>query len=216
MTEREDAAVSHEPGRWLDIGSAIVLALATMASAWCGYQSALWGGVQTFRLAAVSKAGRESAAQSMKALELRGLDASMFIDYVDAKGHGDTSLEEFLYQRFRPEMRKALDAWLKTDPLHNPNAPLTPFQMAEYVQPELLEAERQQKAAEKMEAAARQANQFADEYVLLTVLFATVLFFGGISGTFRSRRLQLTAFAIAVLLLVVTVVGLGTMPICNE
>jgi hypothetical protein len=48
------------------------------------------------------------------------------------------------------------------------------------------------------------------------VVFATVLFFGGISGTFRSRRLQLTAFAIAVLLFVVTVVGLGTMPICNE
>jgi len=31
-----------------------------------------------------------------------------------------------------------------------------------------------------------------------------------------SGRLQLTAFAIAVLLFVVTVVGLGTMPICNE
>src|SRR5438132_180411 len=173
-------------------------------------------GVQTFRLAAVSGAGREAAAQSMKALELRGLDASMFIYYVEAEGRGDTSLEDFLYQRFRPEMRKALDAWLKTDPLHNPHAPLTPFQMAEYVQPELLEAQRQQSEAEKMEAAARQANQFSDQYVLLTVLFATVLFFGGISGTFRSRRLQLTAFAIAVLLFVVTVVGLGTMPICNE
>ena len=49
-----------------------------------------------------------------------------------------------------------------------------------------------------------------------SALFATVLFFGGISGTFRSRRLQLTAFAIAVLLFVVTVVGLGSMPICNE
>ncbi len=179
MTEREHADVSRrnpdtlekrETSRWLDIGSAIVLALATMASAWCGYQSARWSGVQTFRLAAVSTAGREAAAQSMKALELRGLDASMFINYVEARGRGDTSLEDFLYQRFRPEMRKALDAWLKTDPLHNPHAPL----------------------------------------------FATVLFFGGISGTFRSRRLQLIAFAIAVLLFVVTVVSLGTMPICNE
>src|SRR5213080_4710879 len=216
MTERKHPDVLGETGRWLDIGSAIVLALATMASAWCAYQSALWSGVQTFRLAAVSTAGRDAAAQSMKALELRGLDASMFINYVEARGRGDTSLEDFLYGRFRPEMRKALDAWLKTDPLHNPHAPLTPFQMAEYVQPELLEAQRQQREAEKMEAAARQANQFSDQYVLLTVVFATVLFFGGISGTFRSRRLQLTAFAIAVLLFVVTIVGLGTMPICNE
>src|SRR5438132_13346409 len=101
MTEREHADVSrripdtlekHETSRWLDIGSAIVLALATIASAWCGYQSALWSGVQTFRLAAVSTAGREAAAQSMKALELRGLDASMFINYVEARGRGDTSL----------------------------------------------------------------------------------------------------------------------------
>ena len=88
--------------------------------------------------------------------------------------------------------------------------------MAEYVQPELLEAEHQQKEAEKMEATARQANQFSDRYLLLTVSFATVLFFGGVIGTFRSRRLQLTAFAIAVLLFVVIVVGLWTMPICNE
>src|SRR6266567_8519863 len=136
MTEREHADVSRrnpdtlekrETSRWLDIGSAIVLALATMASAWCGYQSALWSGVQTFRLEAVSTAGREAAAQSMKALELRGLDASMFINYVEALGRGDTSLEDFLHRRFRPEMRKALDAWLKTDPLHNPHAPLIRF-----------------------------------------------------------------------------------------
>src|SRR5438876_12056996 len=87
--------------------------------------------------------------------------------------------EDFLYQRFRPEMRKALDAWLKTDPLHNSHAPLTPFQMAEYVQPELLEEQRQQKEAEKMEVAARQANQFSDQDVLVTVLAATVVFSGG-------------------------------------
>src|SRR5437764_13803265 len=111
MTEREHADVLSETSRWLDIGSAIVLALATVASAWCGYQSALWGGVQTFRLAAVSGAGREAAAQSMKALELRGLDASMFINYVEAQGRGDTSHEESLYWRLRPESRNAIDAW---------------------------------------------------------------------------------------------------------
>ena len=53
-------------------------------------------------------------------------------------------------------------------------------------------------------------------YVLLTVLFATVLFFGGIGGTCQSRRLQLIALAISALLLVVTVLALGTLPICKE
>src|SRR6266700_3098805 len=106
MTEREHADVSRrnpdtlekrETSRWLDIGSAIVLALATMASAWCGYQSARWSGVQTFRLAVIRTTGREAASQSIKAFGLRRLDASMFINYVEARRRGYTSHENFLY-----------------------------------------------------------------------------------------------------------------------
>jgi hypothetical protein len=43
---------------------------------------------------------------------------------------------DFLHTRFRPEARKVLDAWLQTDPFSNPDAPLRPFDMAEYAQPE--------------------------------------------------------------------------------
>jgi hypothetical protein len=28
--------------------------------------------------------------------------------------------EKFLFDRFRPEMKKAVDAWLKTDPFNKP------------------------------------------------------------------------------------------------
>src|SRR5437879_13491375 len=103
MTEREHADVSRrnpdtlekrETSRWLDIGSAMVLALATMASAWCGYQSALWSGVQTFRLAALSTASRKAPAQSMNAMESRRLDASMLIKYGEARGRGQASRQD--------------------------------------------------------------------------------------------------------------------------
>ena len=33
--------------RWIEFFSAIALALATVLTAWCGYQAALWGGEQT-------------------------------------------------------------------------------------------------------------------------------------------------------------------------
>ena len=113
----------------------------------------------------------------------------MFISYIEARSEGNKKLEDFLFSRFRPEAKTAIDAWLKTDPLNNPNAPPHPFRMAEYVQAEQQEARLQEERAGQLLAAANEAKQTSDTYVLLTVLFASVLFFGGISGTFESAGL---------------------------
>jgi len=211
-----EAVEKDERTRWVEITCAVVLSLATMSSAWCAYQSTLWGGVQTFRLAAANKAGRESTAANVEALQTRAFDASMFISYVQAKNEGNERQEKFLFKRFRPEMKKAVDAWLKTDPFNNPAAPLGPFKMAEYSQQELEEAKRQDELFTQEHAAAQQANQNSDTYVLLTVLFASVLFFGGIAGTLDMRRLRIMILTIGLALFLVTLVFLGTMPICHE
>ena len=225
LTPQETAALlqrileggeQDQRSRWVEIACAVVLSLATMSTAWCAYQSTLWGGVQTFRLAAANKAGRESSAAALAALQTRAFDASMGISYMQAKHEGNDRQEKFLFDRFRPEMKKAVEAWLKTDPFNNPAAPLGPLRMAEYVQPELEEAKRQDELFVQELAAAQNANQTSDTYVLLTVLFASVLFFGGIAGTLDSRRLRLMILAISLALFVVTLIFLATMPICKE
>lgn len=202
--------------RWVEITCAVVLSLATMSSAWCAYQATLWSGVQTFRLAAAQKAGRDSTAATVAALQFQSFDASMFISYMNAKNEGNERQEKFLFKRFRPEIKTAVEAWLKTDPFNDPKAPQGPFKMAEYVQPELEEAKRHDAQFAKEHAAAEHANHNSDTYVLLTVLFASVLFFGGIAGTIESHRLRVTILVIALVLFVVTVAVLGTMPICRE
>jgi hypothetical protein len=199
----------------LEITCAIVLSLATMSSAWCAYQSTRWGGVQTFRLAAANKANRLSSAANLTALQFQAFDASMGISWMQAKYEGNKRQETFLFDRFRPEMKKAVEAWLKTDPFSNPAAPLGPIKMAEYAQTELAEAKRQDERSAKEYEAAMLANQTSDAYVLLTVLFASVLFFGGIAGTLDSRRLRISILAIALALFVVTFGFLATMPICQ-
>jgi len=217
MLRRILAAVEEEKrGRWLEITCAIVLALATMASAWCAYQATLWGGVQTFRLAAVAKAGRESTHLQLAALQGRAFDAQMLIAYLETKARGDDKLADFLHQRFRPEAKKAVDAWLQTDPFNNPKAAHAPFQMAAYVQPELQEAKHLEDKLAASQSAAEHANSNSDTYVLLTVLFASVLFFGGIGGSLNSRTLRYTVFTIAFVLLISTMIVLLTMPICKE
>jgi len=201
---------------WFEMACAIVLALATTASAWCAYQSKLWGGAQMARANAAVKASREGAVSSLAAMQWRAFDASMFIAYMQARLERSSALEAFLGQRFRPEMKPAVEAWLKLDPLNNPAAPPSPFRMAEYAQAETAEVARQSEIAANAMAASREARGFSDDYVLLTVMFASVLFFGGIARAFDSRPLRIALAALAVLLFLGTLVVLTTMPICHE
>jgi hypothetical protein len=200
----------------VEIACAIVLSLAITASAWCAYQSQLWGGVQMFRLAAAGRAGRESTESTIAALQYRMFDALMLIKYTEIRAQGKKELDQFLYDRFRPEMKKAMEAWLKTDPFNDPAAPHTPFEMPDYVQKQQLEAKAQDAIADEMAAAADHANKNSDTYVLLTVIFASVLFFCGITGTFESRRLQTAMSLVALALFSATMIALATMPICRE
>ena len=202
--------------RWVEIGCAIVLSLATTASAWCAYEASRWSGVQTFRLAAASRASRAAAESHVLAMEERAGEAMLLISYLQAKSQGDQRLEKMLRDRFPREMKAAVEAWLKTDPFTNPAAPSSPFKMPEYVQEDLKEAKRQTDLFAQEQARAEEAHRNADRYVLLTVLFASVLFFAGVGGTFDSPRLRLFVFVIAVVLLGGTLIGLGTMPICLE
>jgi hypothetical protein len=205
-----------KPRHGFEIACAIVLALATTASAWCAYQSKLWGGAQMARGNAAVRASREGAVNALAALQARAFDASMFISYMQARLERNNALEAFLAQRFRPEMKPAVEAWLKLDPLNNPAAPTSPFRMAEYAQKETAELARQEELAAKAMAASREARRCSDDYVLLTVIFASVLFFGGIARAFDSRRLRIVLAAMAVLLFLGTLAALTTMPICHE
>jgi hypothetical protein len=225
LTAQETTAVLHrilhavetnQHRRWVEIACAIVLSLATTASAWCAYQSTLWGGVQLFRLVAANAASRKASELNITALQYRAFDIAIGLSYMEAVFRADKKQEDFLRGRFRPELKKAMDAWLATDPLNNPAAPRGPFIMAEYVQQELIDAKHQNDMAAQQQAAAQSANEISDTYVLLTVLFASVLFFGGIGGTFQSSRLRSVVFVIALALFAVTLVTLGTLPICNE
>ncbi|MCW5551394.1 MAG: hypothetical protein KIS67_04425 [Verrucomicrobiae bacterium] len=201
---------------WFEVACAIVLALATTASAWCAYQSKLRGGAQLARGNAAAKVGRESAVNSLAAMQARTFDASMFITFMQARIEGNQAVEAFLRQRFRPEMKPAVDAWLKLDPLNNSAAPPSPFNMAEYLQKDAVEVAHQEELAATAMADSREARGYSDNCVLLTVVFASVLFFGGIARAFDSRPLRTALAALAVMLFLGTVVALSTMPVCHE
>ena len=118
------------------------------------------------------------------------VDVATFIAWADAHGQGDRDRADFFVERFRDEFKPAFDAWMATRPFTNPDAPPTPFAMAEYQVASRDEAARLDAAAEASAAEVRLDIQRSSNYVLTVVLYAIVLFFAGMSTRLRNRRLR--------------------------
>lgn len=199
--------------RWLEIISAILLALATTAIAWSGYQATRWGGVQANSYASGNADRTESIRLSGRADTLTSIDVSLFTEWVDARAGGDQLQADFYEERFRDEFTPAFEEWVALDPLGNPDAPKSPFALESYVLTQEVQAEELSASADRKSETARQANQRGDNYVLVAVLFATVLFFAGISTKFESRRLRAGGLVMALVILVAAFSWMLTMPV---
>jgi hypothetical protein len=176
------------------------MSIATVATAWCAYQSAEWGGEQSFQLGESHRAGREASLQASLAAQRRSLDAALFMEWIGAIATDNEPLEEFYLERFRPGMRVAVDAWRAMDPRNNPDAPPHPFVLPEYTVTEDSIAVAAETESAETWALARIYDQRADRYVLLTVVFASVLFFAGISEKFEEDQVRIGILVMGTLL----------------
>ena len=208
-------SVQEDPrfDRWIEFLSAAILALAAISTAWCGYQAARWGGIQAVSFIEAIAAQQNSIQQANQAVLMQSLHIDLFVEWASAVSQEDQKLENFLFERFPPELKGATEAWLTLEPLTNPNAPPSPFAMPEYILEQNEESANLSKVADEMFAGATQANQTADNYVLFTVIFATVLFFGGISGKFKSRTVDLAMLILAFVLFTIGLVVILRFPV---
>ena len=197
----------------IDVLLVVVLALAAVAAAWSGYQAARWSGVQASNYAQASAKRIESTRASTTANQETVIDVMTFSNYVNAWRSGDTALADFYRKRFRPEFVPAFEAWMATEPLTNPDAPPSPFSMAEYAPANLALADQLQAESEQLFATGTVANQRADNYVLNTVFLATVLFFAGLAPRIRWLPTQLALVGLALVLLGFGLVNVATYPI---
>jgi len=197
----------------VDIFTAILLSLATIGSAWCAFQSTLWGGIQTFELAYSGKAGRIASENFIKAYQKRAFDATMVMKYIDASEEGNIKMQDFYFSKFDSTLKKNTVEWLKLDPFNNENAPNSPMRMQTYVLKEEIDAEIQSNLSAEKLASANEANTTSDKYVALTVFFAAALFFGGIAGTMNSIMVRNVCLIISSLIFLITLILLINMPV---
>jgi hypothetical protein len=204
-----------EPSRTVDILEileAIVLALVAVTTAWSGYQAARWDGQQSRLYGNASRLRIEAEGREARANQIRMYDASTVDEWLKAEAHGDAKLADLFERRLLPEFRPAFEAWKKTDPIHNPNAPAGPMLMPEYRNTDASESVRLSQEASEVFERGTQARERADEYVRVTVTLATVLLLAAISQRFRVSRIRASLLLLAFLLLLVPIWRILTLP----
>ncbi len=191
---------------------AILLAITSLASTWCGYQASNWGGTQHASQGAADTAERQAAEDTIVALQLRTFDGITLLSLWDAIRSGDTQSQETILARMRPQLRLAVEAALADGVLTNPSAP-GPLQRPEYRLVEEENARARREEAARLRSTVQVAGRASGDYVLLTLMFAMVLFFGGVTGTLGSARARKFLGAAALVIFLIALARLAFLPI---
>lgn len=197
----------------LEVAATVLLALATVATAWSGFQSTRWGQEVTKATASVNAARSAATRADGLANSQTQVDVATFSSWADAYARGETTLADFYFARFREEFKPAVEAWIATKPLQNPDAPLSPFAMDEYVLESRQEAVRQDEIATASGDRVRMNIQRQSNYVLAVVLFATAMFFAGASGRITQPRLRLLIVGIGCAVFLGTLAWIAVSPV---
>jgi hypothetical protein len=198
---------------WVEIVATGLLAFATVATAWSGYQANRWNGEQAQAGARANATRIESTRSANVANRQIQIDVALFSQFIDAFAREDTELANFYRARFRDEFKPAFNAWAVTKPRTNPDAPLTPFELPEYRLAANEEAERLETDADAFAAEARRNIQRSSNYILGVVLFASALFFAGMSTKLATARLRVVLLGVGCALFVGTALWIATSPI---
>src|SRR5271157_1716552 len=196
----------------LEIAEAVVLAIVAVATAWSGYQAALWTGHQAELYGLASGYRVQAEGATTVANQERLHNASTVVEWLKAETNGQQKLANLFERRFLPEFRPAFEAWKKTDPLNNPDAPPGPFFMPEYRSSKTEEADKLSDQATETFERGNHARERSDDYVRVTVMLATVLLLTAISQRFKTHAVRVGLAVLAALLLCFPLYRILTLP----
>ena len=207
-------ASSAEPMRgWFEAAVAILMGATSLTTAWCSYQSSRWDAQSSTSASEATKREREAAALHLDSQQVESVHEQLVTKAIDAHLSGNEKLFRFYTERMSAELKPAWEKWLASDPFANPAAPRHPFEPDLY-QPRFqseIEAARQQAA--DTAARSRDAGSHAAGYLALTPILAIILFFAGMAGTFKHRRVRRSSLGFAIILWLYVVIRMALLPV---
>jgi hypothetical protein len=199
----------------LEIIGTVILSVASLAVAWCTYQSTLWNGKQVFKLAESNAYYREALEKIFIVWQQQEIDAVVTLNFLEAVLDKKQTLIDYYGKRGTSELTKILKTWQLMDPVHNDKAPAHPLQMQEYkkmVKLSMAAADSATANAIRSWEEAQRLNTISDHYILYTVIFSLVMVLCAVATKLTRLRIAFVSmlitgslFVIALLLLFILV-----------
>ena len=193
----------------IEILEAVILALVALATAWSGFQAAQWDGHQ-------AELYGEANLLSVKAVSLNTSDGqdhlyntNVLNAWLNAHMQGNKKIAQFYERRFLAEYKIAFNAWIKTDPFNNSEAPPGPSYMPGYRSSKMEKASNLSNEALSNFNQGTKARATADDYVLNTVFLATVLVLAAMSQRFHIRSIRIGLIFLSFLLLLFDIMNIS-------
>jgi hypothetical protein len=199
--------------KWIEPVVALLMALTTICTAWCSYESAAWTRRSNRLMQEASALEQRAALLEVQGSQALIIHVSMFMQLLAAQHAGNEKLAAYYAERFAPDAKKAYEKWLVQNPFENPGADPHPFVPNLYAVRGVVEAAKSRVAAVQQVAKARGEGNVSGQYLANTVLFATVLFFAGTAGKFEQPRVRLLAAVFGVAVFAVAVWRILLLPI---
>jgi hypothetical protein len=177
--------------RVMEILAVALLGVATIGSAWCGYQASRWNSDESEFAREASDLQVEAAREFGLATQTVSYDSNMAAQYARAVVEGDEQLQRFYRETLiRPDFLPILDEWQASAEAGN-GPPSNLFEDQDYIDAELSDYQETAAKAQAKSAEGEEAGTNADDYVLTTLLLASALFFAGLTTSFRVRGAQM-------------------------
>ena len=186
--------------RLIEIIAVLLLGVATVGSAFCGYEATQWNGEE-------ARLVRESSAQHVESSRLFSLatqiisyDTNIVSQYAQAAAAKNEQLKAFYRKSLvRPGFLPILDRWEAE--VASGAFPQNLLEDKDYLDAQFADYRKVDAQATASTAAAEIAGSNSDAFLLTAIFLAVGLFFAGVTSSFRyalARYILLAAAAVTV------------------
>ena len=199
--------------RPLEIIAVLLLGVATIGSAWCGYQATRWNSEQ-------ADAARLSSDDRVEASRLFGLavqavsyDSNMAAEYAQAVSTGNERLQQFYRESLiRPQFLPILDQW-EAEIAAGATGVANLLQDQEYLDSQLADYRAAEASAVAESEKSVEAGDNSEKFVQMTLMLAGALFFAGVTTSFRWSFARITLLAGSALLIAYAASQIANLPV---
>ena len=206
MNTEAQTAQDDESSNRMEIMIAILLGIAAIVTAWCSFQASQLGDVVQ---KSFSEGIREADAASQAyntAISNDIRDQTLFLEFAKAAQAGDEETALYVLETLMsPELAAAVDWWSSQPDDSGFDSPFVE-ENPEWSNALYEEGAALDESSQTFFDAAEQADNDADAFDLLTVILTLALFFFGVAGLSRQRKVMIGLSTVGTIIIVFSII----------